>query len=86
MKKNALKKIPLPNRRTSVSSKIIPSRSCSSQKSYSLSSDNTTLPKIDIYSMKDQLNIMNFSQIKMNRKLIKIETRLSGIERRMEFF
>ena len=77
MKETSLKKIPLPNRNTSIASSRIPSRTFSTQSNYSLPPNNSTLSKVD---MQTQLRVLNINQISMNRKLIKIESRLGGIE------
>ena len=80
MKKTSLHKIPLPSRRTSVSSRNLPSRTFSTQSNYSLPPNNSTVSKVD---MQTQLRVLNINQISMNRRLIKIESSLGGINDRL---
>ena len=80
MKKNPPRKIPLPRGRSTVPSRNLPSGSFSSGNIYSIPSNNSTLPKAD---MEHQLKIMNINQASMNRKLIRMDTRLGGIDRRL---
>ncbi len=80
MKKTSLHKIPLPSRRTSVPSRNLPSRAFSTQSNYSLPPNNSTLSKVD---MQTQLRVLNINQISMNKRLIKIESSLGGINDRL---